>query len=119
MTTIPQRELRNNVSDVLRRAEQGERFTITVSGRPVAELGPPAHAARGTTVAEFWQTLQEAPVDPGWAEDLRRMREEDRANSKDPWIAATTLAHDLTLVTMDAGQAALPLVRTKLLSAPV
>ena len=35
--TIPQRELRNNVSEVLRRAEQGERFTITVAGRPVAE----------------------------------------------------------------------------------
>jgi prevent-host-death family protein len=31
MTTIPQRELRNNVSDVLRRAEQGERFTITIA----------------------------------------------------------------------------------------
>ena len=42
MTTIPQRELRNNVSEILRRAEEGERFTITVAGRPVAELGPPA-----------------------------------------------------------------------------
>ncbi|MBA3407377.1 MAG: type II toxin-antitoxin system prevent-host-death family antitoxin [Solirubrobacterales bacterium] len=30
--------MRNNVSDVLRRAERGERFTITVGGRPVAEL---------------------------------------------------------------------------------
>jgi prevent-host-death family protein len=40
MGTIPQKELRNNVGDVLRRAEAGERFTITVSGRPVAELGP-------------------------------------------------------------------------------
>jgi prevent-host-death family protein len=40
MVTIPQKELRNNVGDVLRRAEAGEQFTITVSGRPVAELGP-------------------------------------------------------------------------------
>ena len=40
MATIPQKELRNNVADVLRRAEAGEEFTITVSGRPVAELGP-------------------------------------------------------------------------------
>jgi len=40
MTVIPQRTLRNEVSDVLRRAEAGERFVITVSGRPVAELGP-------------------------------------------------------------------------------
>jgi prevent-host-death family protein len=38
--TIPQKELRNNVSDVLRRAEAGEEFTITVAGRPVARLGP-------------------------------------------------------------------------------
>lgn len=39
MTTIPQKELRNNVAEVLRRAEAGEEFTITVSGRPVAQLG--------------------------------------------------------------------------------
>jgi prevent-host-death family protein len=42
VTTIPQKELRNSVADVLRRAEAGERFTITVAGRPVAELGPTA-----------------------------------------------------------------------------
>lgn len=38
--TIPQRELRNNVSAVLREAEAGTWFTITVRGRPVARLGP-------------------------------------------------------------------------------
>ena len=42
MTTIPQKELRNNVGEVLRRAEAGEEFTITVAGRPVARLGPAA-----------------------------------------------------------------------------
>ena len=42
MATIPQKELRNNVGEVLRRAEAGEEFTITVSGRPVARLGPAA-----------------------------------------------------------------------------
>lgn len=40
MTTIPQKELRNQVSDVLRRVEAGESLTVTVSGRPVAELSP-------------------------------------------------------------------------------
>ena len=40
MATIPQKELRNNVGEILRRAESGEQFTITVAGRPVAELGP-------------------------------------------------------------------------------
>ena len=85
MTTIPQRELRNNVSEILRRAEAGERFTITVAGRPVAELGPAPQARRGASFADLWRLLQENPVDPGWAEDLKRMREEDRANSVDIW----------------------------------
>jgi predicted nucleic acid-binding protein len=40
-----------------------------------------------------------------------------RSPSNDLWIAATALAHDLTLVTMDERQAALPLVRTRLVSA--
>jgi prevent-host-death family protein len=85
VTTIPQRELRNNVSEILRRAEGGERFTITVAGRPVAELGPPAHTGRGKTVAEFWRALHKTPVDPGWADELKRMRDEERANARDPW----------------------------------
>ena len=87
MTTIPQRELRNNVSEILRRAEEGERFTITVAGRPVAELGPLARTGRGTSARDLWRLLVENPVDPEWAEDLRRMREEDRANSRDPWAS--------------------------------
>jgi prevent-host-death family protein len=86
VTTIPQRELRNNISDILRRAEDGERFTITVAGRPVAELGPPAEPARtAPTFAELNAMLTRRPVDPQWAEDLARMREEDRANAVDPW----------------------------------
>lgn len=40
MTNIPQKELRNQVSRVLRRVEAGEILTVTVSGRPVAELSP-------------------------------------------------------------------------------
>lgn len=40
MRDIPQKELRNQVGEVLRRVEAGETLTVTVSGRPVAELGP-------------------------------------------------------------------------------
>lgn len=40
MTTIPQKELRNQVGDVLRRVEAGEHMIVTVAGRPVAELTP-------------------------------------------------------------------------------
>ena len=40
MPEIPARELRNDVSAILRRVEGGERLTVTVSGRPVATLVP-------------------------------------------------------------------------------
>jgi len=40
-----------------------------------------------------------------------------RSPSNDLWIAATALAHDLTLVTGDERQAALPLVRSVLIAA--
>jgi prevent-host-death family protein len=40
MEDVPARELRNDVSGVLRRVEAGEPLRVTVSGRPVAELHP-------------------------------------------------------------------------------
>lgn len=40
MGTIPQKALRNRMSAVLRRVEGGETLTVTVAGRPVAELSP-------------------------------------------------------------------------------
>jgi prevent-host-death family protein len=69
MVTIPQKELRNHVSEVLRRAEAGEQFTITVAGRPVAQLGPVcAHQwVPQAQLADLW----EAPPDPTLDEDLR------------------------------------------------
>ena len=58
MTTIPQKELRNNVGEVLRRAEAGEEFTVTVSGRPVARLGPvrPRQWVNGADLQSVWRT---------------------------------------------------------------
>lgn len=58
MPTIPQKELRNNVGDVLRRAEAGEEFTITVAGRPVAQLGPTQRRrwVSGPDLARIWET---------------------------------------------------------------
>ena len=40
METIPLRELRNNASQIMRRVESGERLTVTVDGRPAADLVP-------------------------------------------------------------------------------
>jgi prevent-host-death family protein len=39
-TEVPQRELRNNTADLLRRVEAGEQLVITVHGHAVAELIP-------------------------------------------------------------------------------
>lgn len=40
MADVPARDLRNDVSAVLRRVEAGEQLRVTVSGRPVARLVP-------------------------------------------------------------------------------
>lgn len=85
--TIPQGKLRNEIGAVLRRAEQGERFTVTVSGRPVAELGP-LPGARGLAPADRLEAiLADAAPDPGFAQELRRMRQEDQDAARDPWAA--------------------------------
>lgn len=85
--TIPQRELRNQISEVLRRAEHGEHFTITVGGRPVAELGPLSGSSTPAAPDRLAAILAEAPVDAEWAAQLRQMREEDVAAARDPWGA--------------------------------
>ncbi|WP_214320535.1 type II toxin-antitoxin system Phd/YefM family antitoxin [Nonomuraea sediminis] len=47
---IPQRELRNHVSRVLRDVREGHAFTITVDGAPIADLVPHRAAHRRTFV---------------------------------------------------------------------
>jgi prevent-host-death family protein len=83
--TIPQRELRNQIGDVLRRAESGEHFTITVGGRPVAELGPLASVHKPAAPGRLAAILAEAPANTAWATQLRQMREEDLAVAQDTW----------------------------------
>lgn len=56
-TTIPQRELRNDIGAVLRRVEAGEEFVVTVSGRPVAELRPAVRRRRFVPAAELVAAL--------------------------------------------------------------
>ena len=71
MTTIPQKELRNNIAYVLRRAEAGEEFTITVSGRPVAHLGPAAK--RRWVGGPALKAVFETPAPETLAEELKRL----------------------------------------------
>jgi prevent-host-death family protein len=80
MTEIPQKTLRNEVGEILRRAEAGEVFTITVSGRPVAKLGPltgDRHWVPASTLEDLWKL----PVDENLAEDLK----EFDIQLRDPW----------------------------------
>jgi prevent-host-death family protein len=60
MTTIPQKKIRNDVSEILRRAEAGETFSVTVAGRPVAELGPAARRrwVGGSALASVWRSAE-------------------------------------------------------------
>ena len=88
MATIPQRDLRNHVGEMLRRAEAGERLTVTVDGRPVAELGPLMTARRAPTAADLRAIFDDTSVDATWAADLDRMRAEDRAAAGDRFAEA-------------------------------
>ena len=79
MTTIQQKQLRNEVGDVLRRAEAGEEFIVTVAGRPVAQIGPLRHDTWVPTGR--LQDLLKLPADPALAADL----EVFQATFADPW----------------------------------
>lgn len=70
MTDIPARDLRNDVSAVLRRVEQGERLTVTVSGRAVAQLLPLPTRPTSTTWNAFIQHSDRWRADPGLTREL-------------------------------------------------
>lgn len=78
-TTIPQRELRNNTAEVLRRVERGERVRITVHGHPVAELVP---VDRAQPFVPFDEVVRELRgllgTDDRLERDLRELDEEPR-----------------------------------------
>lgn len=65
LTEVGLREMRQNASELVRRAQEGEQLMITVAGRPAAVLGPAS--------ARTWRRWADvAPVfasatDPDWA----------------------------------------------------
>ncbi|MGH9132730.1 MAG: type II toxin-antitoxin system Phd/YefM family antitoxin, partial [Ilumatobacteraceae bacterium] len=67
---IPQRELRNNVSAVLRDVEAGEALRVTVRGRPVAELVPVSPKKEHLSPADVERIVRDAPLDPGFTADV-------------------------------------------------
>jgi prevent-host-death family protein len=73
MADIPARELRNNVSGVLRRVEAGERLRVTVSGRPVAEISPLPSRPRMVSWEAFIAGSKDWRADPKLAADLAEL----------------------------------------------
>jgi prevent-host-death family protein len=85
--SIPQRELRNNVGQILREAEAGTEFTITVRGRPVARLGPadrPDTRKIDVDLITVHALLAETPVDDRFGADLAEIRRHEEP-ADDPW----------------------------------
>lgn len=80
MDTIGVRELRQHASEILREVEAGQTKTVTLQGRPVAEIIP-IKAATWTT----WDRVSrvfDSPTDPTW-EAERRFALADELT--DPW----------------------------------
>lgn len=77
---IPQRELRNNSAAVLRAAEHGEEFVITVDGRPVAVLGP--YRKRQWVPREGVAEMLNTPTDETLRDDIL---DHESDELRDPW----------------------------------
>jgi predicted nucleic acid-binding protein len=94
--------------------------TVTVGELEHAILAAGSDAVRARRVAELAALLSRAPalaVDRRVAASYGELRNASgRQPSNDLWIAATALAHDFTLLTADERQAALPLVRSTLIT---
>ncbi len=58
------RELKNNLSNCVRRIEAGERIAVTVHGRVVAELGPPTKASRADRSSRYEELVRAGVIRP-------------------------------------------------------
>lgn len=66
------RELRQNASELVRRVEQGESITVTVSGRPAARLVPVAPKSWRDAV-DLDVLYRGGTADLTWADDRARL----------------------------------------------
>lgn len=69
-SSISVRDLRNTVSEVLRRVEGGERLTVTVDRRPVAEIVP-LRRRRNVPGTEALGIASRHAADRGLLDDVR------------------------------------------------
>lgn len=69
------RDLRNSTAAVVSRIEAGERLTLTVNRRPVADVLPHSEQRDPwVPAAELRDIVREAPSDPGLLTDLAEVR---------------------------------------------
>jgi prevent-host-death family protein len=80
---IPVRELRNHVSEILRRVEAGETLEVTVNNRPVALLTPRHDRPRTLSTRQLLGSLRQA--DAQLRGDLSRELNETTDDIRDPW----------------------------------
>ena len=74
MSTVASRDLRNHTADVLRQVSDGTRVTITVNGKPVAEIGPVRTTRpQFLTKAELAELISAHQADPGLSGDLEML----------------------------------------------
>ena len=67
--TVSIRELRNRTADVVKRVEDGETLSLTVNGRPVAEIGPPDPRGDWAPASAIRAIADQAPADRGLLEE--------------------------------------------------
>jgi prevent-host-death family protein len=84
-TQIPVRELRNSVSDILRRAESGEEFIVTVQGRAVARLAGIDPRPASIPAEALLAALRRIPLDPTWIRELKDDAAQTTDDLDDPW----------------------------------
>ena len=104
--------------DLGEHSEEWSVSVVTVGELEAGILIAPDAPARARRLALLAAVLAEAPALPIDRQVAVRYGElrasAGRRPSNDLWIAATALAHDFTLITADESQAALPLVRSRL-----
>ena len=76
MTEVASRELRNQTRALLDRVAEGERITVTVNGRPVAELTPVAERPRWMARSRFIRDVLTHQADAALADDLASLANE-------------------------------------------
>jgi antitoxin (DNA-binding transcriptional repressor) of toxin-antitoxin stability system len=73
--TVSIRELRNSTASVVSQLEAGERLTLTVNRRPVADILPHTEERNPwVPAAELRRIVRETPADPGLLADLAEVR---------------------------------------------